>query len=173
MDHSVARRSADRGTARDAAAAAQGATRAQRIATAGAFGALAGAALGSGRGWRTVAHGALLGAAGLGAVEAVARARQRPGQIPARWARIAASGAMAAPAGWLGARLTGAGPLAVGAVSGTVAGGLGLRPQKVALGPVFGAAVGAGFGAVDRKANPALVATATVAAFRTLSAVLF
>ena len=137
------------------------------------FGALAGATLGSRRGLRGVAGGALLGAAGLGAVEAVSRARQKPGQIPARWARIVASGAAAAPTGWLGGRLTGAGPLAVGTVSGTVAGSLGLRPQKVALGPLLGAAVGAGFGAVDRKANPALVAAATVTAFRVLSAVAF
>jgi len=143
------------------------------VATASLFGALAGATLGSRRGFRGVARGALLGAAGLGAVEAVSRARQQPGQIPARWARIVASGAMAAPTGWLGARLTGAGPLAVGTVSGTVAGGLGLRPQKVALGPLLGAAVGAGFGAVDRKSNPALVAAAAVTAFRVLSAVAF
>jgi hypothetical protein len=173
VDHSAARLAAERGAVDDGAGAPQRPTRSQQIATAGAFGALAGAALGAGRGGRSVARGALLGAAALGAVEAVARARRRPGRIPARWARIVASGAMAAPAGWLGARLTGAGPLAVGAVSGTVAGGLGLRPQKVALGPVFGAAVGAGFSAVGRKAGPALVATATVAGFRTLSAVLF
>lgn len=138
-----------------------------------AIGALAGATLGARRGLRSVTGGALIGAAGLGVIEAVARARQKPGQIPARWARIAASGALAAPAGWLGGRLTGAGPVAVGAVSGTVAGGLGLRPQKVALGPVVGASLGAGFAAFDRKANPALVAAATVTAFRVLSTVAF
>ena len=159
--------------AADAERGGQGPTRTQQVATAAVLGALAGVALGSRRGRRAVACGALLGAAGLGAVEAVARARQKPGQIPARWARIAASGAIAAPAGWLGAKLTGAGPLAVGAVSGTVAGGLALRPQKVALGPVLGAALGAGFSAADRKANPALVAAATVTAFRVVSAVVF
>lgn len=137
------------------------------------LGALAGAALGSGRGLRGVACGAVLGAAGLGTVEAVARARQRPGQIPARWARIAASAATAAPVGWLGAKLTGARPLAVGAAAGTVAGALGLRPQKVALGPVLGTLLGAGFAAVDQEANPAVVAATTVTAFRTLSAALF
>lgn len=137
------------------------------------LGAVAGAALGSGRGLRRVFGMTLLGAAGLGAVEAVARARQKPGQVPARWARIAASGAIAAPVGWLGARLTGAGPLAVGTVSGTVAGGLGVRPQKVALGPLLGAAVGAGFAAGGRKANPATVAATTVVSFRMLSAIAF
>lgn len=151
----------------------QGPTRGQQVATAGVLGALAGAALGTRRGVRGVVGGALLGAAGLGTVEAVARARQKPGRIPARWARIAASGALAAPVGWLGARLTGAGPTAVGAVSGTVAGAMALRPQKVALGPLLGAALGAGFAAADRDSNPALVAAATVTAFRTLSAAAF
>ena len=139
----------------------------------GVIGALAGAALGSRRGLRGVASGAVLGAAALGTVEAVARARQKPGQIPARWARIAASGALAAPAGWLGGRLTGAGPVAVGAVSGAVAGGLGLRPQKVVLGPIVGAALGAGFAAFDRDTEPALVAASAVTGFRVLSAVAF
>ena len=137
------------------------------------LGAVAGAALGSGRGTRAVALGALAGAAGLGTVEAVARARQKPGRIPARWARIAASAATAAPLGWLGGQLTGAGPLAVGTVSGAAAGALGLRPQKVALGPVLGAAMGAGLRAAAPGTSPAVTAAATVAAFRTLSALAF
>ena len=138
-----------------------------------AIGALAGATLGARRGLRGVTGGAVIVAAGLGMIEAVARAKQKPGQIPARWARIAASGALAAPVGWIGGRVTGAGPVAVGAVSGAVAGGLGLRPQKVALGPVVGASLGAGFAAFDREANPALVAATTVTAFRLMSTVVF
>lgn len=138
------------------------------------LGAVAGAALGSGRGGRAVALGALAGAAGLGAVEAVARARQQPGRIPARWARIVAGAATAAPLGWLGGKLTAAGPVAVGTVSGAAAGALGLRPQKVALGPVLGAAVGAGLRfAAPEAASPALTAAATVAAFRTAAALAF
>jgi len=172
VDHSVARHSAGAGPA-GGGRGKQGPTRRQQVTTAGVVGAFAGAALGSRRGWGGVVGGALLGAAGLGTVEAVSRARQKPGQIPERWARIAAGAAIAAPTGWLGAKLTGAGPLAVGTVAGTVAGGLGVRPQKVALGPVLGAALGAGFGAADRESNPALVAAATVTAFRTLSAVVF
>jgi len=138
-----------------------------------AIGALAGASLGARRGLRGVIGGAVIVAAGLGMIEAAARAKQKPGQIPARWARIAASGALAAPAGWVGGRVTGAGPVAVGAVSGAVAGGLGLRPQKVTLGPVVGAALGAGFAAFNREANPALVAATTVTAFRLMSTVVF
>src|SRR5262249_15432521 len=77
--------------------------RAQQIATAGVIGATAGLALAGHRGWKRALLGALGGAAGLGAVEAAARARQRPDEIPALWARIAMSGALAAPAGWVAA----------------------------------------------------------------------
>ncbi len=137
------------------------------------LGAVAGAALTGHRGARAAARGAAAGAAFLGAAEAVSRARQRPGQIPELWSRILASGALAAPAGWVGGRLSGAGPLTVGTVSGAVAGGLGLRPQKVALGPALGAAVGGAFELRDRAAEPAVVAATSVVAFRVLSALLF
>ena len=137
------------------------------------LGAVAGAALTGNRGARAAARGAAAGAAFLGAAEAVSRARQRPGQIPELWSRILASGALAAPVGWAGGRLSGAGPLAVGTVSGAVAGGLGLRPQKVALGPALGAAVGGAFGLRNQAAEPAVVAATSVVAFRVLSALLF
>lgn len=145
----------------------------RQVATAGVLGAVSGAVLRSHRGTRAASAGAIVGAVCLGAVEAVARARQKPGQIPELWSRIVASGAMMAPVGWIGGRLTGAGPLAVGAVSGGVAGTLGLRPQKVALGPVVGAAVGGGFALRRRPAPAAVVATTSVVAFRVISAVLF
>ncbi len=150
-----------------------GPSREQQILSASALGALAGAALTGHRGARTAAGGAAAGAAFLGAAEAVSRARQRPGQIPELWSRVLASGALAASAGWVGGRLSGAEPLTVGTISGLLAGGLGLRPQKVALGPVVGAAVGVAFKLRDRAAAPALVAATSVVAFRVLSAVLF
>jgi hypothetical protein len=110
----------------------------------------------------------------MAASEAVARGRQRPNEIPPLWSRILASGAMAAPAGWLGGRLTGAGPLAVGTAAGTVAGTLGLRPQKVAAGPLLGALAGRAFqAAAGRDASPALVAATTVVGFRVASALAF
>ena len=137
------------------------------------LGAVAGAALTGHRGARAAVRGAAAGAAFLGAAEAVSRARQRPGQIPELWSRILASGALAASVGWAGGRLSGAGPLTVGTVSGAVAGGLGLRPQKVALGPVLGAAVGRAYELRDRAAEPAVVAATSVVAFRVLSALLF
>ena len=120
--------------------------RAQQVAVASVIGAVAGLALTGHRGWRRALAGALAGAAGLGAVEAAARALQRPDEIPALWARIAMSGALAAPAGWT-AGVAGAGAAPVGTVAGAAAGALGLRPQKVALGPVVGAAAGLAFAA--------------------------
>jgi hypothetical protein len=145
--------------------------RRQQIGFAGAIGGLAGAALAGHRGVKAALVGTAAGAIGLGAVEAVARARQRPGQIPALWARIAASGALAAPLGWAAGRLTGAGPVAVGTVTGAAVGAMGLRPQKVALGPLVGAAVGLGLSV--RSAPAPVVATTTVVAYRVLASLLF
>ena len=148
--------------------------RAGGSAFAGIAGALAGAALAGRRGSRAALAGGLAGAAALVAAEAVARARQRPGEVPPWWSRVVMSGAIAAPVGWLGARMGKAGPVVVGLTGGAVAGALGLRPQKVALGPVVGAAVGLGWRlAAGREASPAAVAASAVVGFRLLSAVLF
>ena len=147
--------------------------RAQQIAVAGVIGAIAGLTLTAHRGRTRALLGALAGAAGLGAVEAVARARQRPDEIPALWARIAMSGALAAPAGWVAGR-AGAGTVPVAAAAGTVAGALGMRPQKVALGPVAGAAVGLAFRSARTSPGAAAGAAATaVVSYRTASALLF
>ncbi len=150
-----------------------GPTRQEQIAQAGLLGAVAGAALSSHRGVRAGLLGALTGAGVLGAAEAVARARQKPGQIPELWSRIVSSGALAAPLGWIAGKATEAGPLTVGTVSGATAGAMGLRPQKVALGPVVGAAVGGAFALRRRPAPAAVVATTSVVSFRVLSALLF
>ncbi|HUB20767.1 MAG TPA: hypothetical protein VMA97_00005, partial [Streptosporangiaceae bacterium] len=144
--------------------------RMQSAGAAGVLGALAGAALAAGRGRRAVLLGALGGAAGLAAVDAVARARMRPGEIPALWSRIIASGAVAAPLGWAADRVFGVRPVPVATVAGAAAGALGLRPQKVLLGPVVGVAVGAG---LPRRVPGAVAAAAAVVGFRTVSAVAF
>jgi hypothetical protein len=137
------------------------------------LGALAGAALAAHRGRRAVVLGALSGAAGLAAVDAVARARQRPGEIPALWSRIIASGAVAAPLGWAADRVMGAGPVPVATVAGAAAGALGLRPQKVLLGPVVGAATGVGLRLTGARVPGAVAAAAAVVGFRVASGVLF
>jgi hypothetical protein len=177
---------------------AAGPGRAQQIGSAGVLGALAGAALAAHRGPRAALTGALAGAAGLAVVDTVARARQRPGEIPALWSRIIASGAVAAPLGWAADRFARVGPVPVATAAGAAAGALGLRPQKVLLGPVAGAAVGVALAALrraggrgrglsgrgrglsgrglpgrDRAVPGAVAAAAAVVGFRAASAVLF
>jgi len=141
------------------------------IGFAASVGGLAGASLTAHRGMRAAAGAALAGAVALGTSEAVARARQKEGEIPALWQRIAVSTALAAPLGWVAGRLTTAGPRTVGTATGVVVGALGIRPQKVAMGPVVGAVIGQ---ALSRRPAPAaVVASSTVLAYRSLSALLF
>src|SRR5580658_7825362 len=145
------------------------------MAAAGVIGGVAGAALAAHRGPRAVLAAALAGAGGLAAADAVARARQRPGEIPALWSRILASGALAAPVGWIADRVTGAGPVPVATAAGAAAGALGLRPQKVLFGPVAGAAIGLGLraGARRRQVPGAVAAAAAVAGYRVAAALVF
>ena len=144
-----------------------------RIGSAGAaaaLGAVAGLSLAAGRGRRPAVLGALGGALALAATDAAGRAGRTSPQLPAWSSRVVASAAVAAPLGWLAERL-GAGPIVTAGAAGTVAGGLGLRPQKVALGPVLGFAVGAAL--ARRRPSGAAVAALTVVAYRSLAAALF
>src|SRR5690348_1639059 len=145
----------------------------RRAITSGVIGGMAGAALAGHRGPRAGGVGAVAGAAALAACDAVARARQRPGEIPPLWARIATSAALVAPLGWAIGRVSGAGPVTVGAATGTVGGLLGIRPQKVLLGPLFGAAVGGVLAARRRPVPAAVTAAITMAAYRAASALVF
>jgi hypothetical protein len=140
---------------------------------AAAIGGLAGAALVAHRGQRAAVAGAVIGATGLAISERIARARQRPGEIPALWQRIATSAALVAPVGWLVGRTTGAGPVAVATGTGLLGGLLGVRPQKVAFGPLVGAAVGGAFVAARRPVSAAVVASTTMLAYRSASALVF
>lgn len=151
-----------------------------QVGPAVAIGALAGAALAARAGWRTALGAAIAGGVGLGAGEAVARSRQQPGQIPALWQRIATSTALSAQAGWAAeaiARTTGRRmpAEAVGLAAGSVAGALGVRPQKVVMGPAVGYAVGRLLARLSgrRDVPAAVVAAGTVAVYRMLSALVF
>jgi hypothetical protein len=143
------------------------------LATTGAAGVLAGVSLTSRWGATAMVVAGLVGGVTLAAIDTLARARQRRNEIPALWSRIAMSAAIAAPLGWLLGKLTGAGPIVVGLVAGAAAGLLGLRPQKVVLGPVFGLAVGWLLWAVAGDVPAAIVAAVPVGGFRMVSAVLF
>src|SRR5499425_3508455 len=149
------------------------ADRKRPVAFAGVIGGVAGAALAGHRGARAAGAGAVAGAAGLAVADALARARQRPGEIPPLWARIATSAALAAPLGWAAGRVTAAGPVAVGAATGALGGLLGIRPQKVLLGPLFGAAVGRGLAARGQPVPASVTAAVTMAAYRVASALVF
>jgi hypothetical protein len=149
------------------------AERGKQILAAGVIGGVAGAALTAHRGPRAAGLGAAAGAAVLAASEAVARARQRPGEIPPLWSRIATSAALVAPVGWAAGRLTRLEPVEVGAATGALGGLLGVRPQKVLLGPLLGAAVGGALGAGRRPVPPSVVAAATMLAYRVTSAAVF
>src|SRR6266542_2894341 len=74
------------------------------VGFAAVIGGVAGAALAGHRGPRAAGIGAIVGAAGLAVSEAAARSRQRPGEIPSLWQRIAMSGALVAPLGWAAGR---------------------------------------------------------------------
>jgi hypothetical protein len=143
------------------------------VVSAAVIGAVAGAALAAHRSRRATVMAAIAGAAGLAASEAVARARQRPGEIPPLWQRIATSAALTAPLGWAAGRVTHAGPVAVATGTGALGGLLGVRPQKVLFGPLFGAAVGHVLAARRRPVPAAVVAAGTMLAYRGVSAALF
>ncbi len=147
--------------------------RASGAAFAAVIGAVGGLALASGRSRRARALAALAGGAVLAGTDAAARTVQKPNEIPPLWSRIAASTALAAPLGWALDRATGRRPVAVGVLVGSLAGALGVRPQKAALGPAVGFAVGRAAVAGGRRPNGAVVAAATMLAYRTTSAALF
>jgi hypothetical protein len=122
--------------------------------------------------WTSRWYGAVAGAIVVGGADVVARARQRPGEIPALWSRIVASAALAAPLGWL-LGLVIHGPWLVGLLCGALAGALGLRPQKVVLGPLVGLATGLVFAYAAPDAALPIVASASVCAYRVISALVF
>jgi hypothetical protein len=139
----------------------------------GTIGALAGLSLVRGPSWRRRVGAAIGAAALLATSEVVARRRQQPDEIPAFSHRVLVTTALAAPAGWLAGRVTGRGPVAVGAGFGLLGGALGVRPQKVVAGPIVGAAVGGALAAARPQVSPAAVAAATVLTYRLASAALF
>jgi len=142
------------------------------VGFASVIGGTAGAALTAHRGRRTAALGAAVGAMALGSSEVLARARQKPAELPPLWQRMAVTSALAAPAGWLAGQL-GAGPAAIGTAGGALVGAAGLRPQKVALGPLVGAAVGLGAARRGARVPAAAVASASVLSARVVSALVF
>jgi hypothetical protein len=136
-------------------------------------GGVAGAALAARSNKVAAALSTIGGATLLASAKAVARARRRGIENQALWYRILSTGAMVAPLGWLAGKTTSAGPTQIGTATGLLAGLLGVRPQKVVLGPLVGAAVGWRLAARGRRPPPAAVATVTMVIYRMLSAAVF
>jgi hypothetical protein len=83
------------------------------------------------------------------------------------------SGALVAPLGWAAGRSRRAGPVPVGMATGGLAGLLGIRPQKVLFGPLFGAATGLAFATWARPVAAPIVASTTMVAYRVASSLMF
>src|SRR4030095_11279272 len=113
------------------------------------------------------------GATLLVSAKAVARTRRRGIEIQPLWDRILSTGGLGAPLGWLAGTMPSAGPTQIGTATGLLTGLLGVRPQKVILGPLVGAAVGRGLAARGRRPSPAAVATVTLVIYRIFSAAVF
>ena len=137
------------------------------------IGGFAGAALAARSNRIATALSTIGGATLLAGAKAVASAGRRGIEIQPLWYRILSTGALVAPLGWLAGKTTSAGPTQIGTATGLLAGLLGVRPQKVILGPLVGAAVGWGLAALERKPSPAAVATITLVIYRMLSAAVF
>lgn len=144
-----------------------------QIVTAATIGALAGATLRAHRGRKASVVATLAGAVILAGSESVARLRQQPNEIPALWHRILTSAALAAPIGWIAERLGQPHSSTVGLAAGGVVGAMGLRPQKVVLGPLVGWLVGGALGRRSKGIPASTVAAVTMLVYRTTSAVLF
>jgi hypothetical protein len=137
------------------------------------IGGVAGAALAARSNRVAAALSTIGGATLLAGAKAVARTQRRGIEIQPLWYRILSTGALVAPLGWLAGKTTSAGPTQIGTATGLLAGLLGIRPQKIILGPLVGAAVGRGLAARGGRPSAAAVATVTLVVYRMLSAAVF
>jgi hypothetical protein len=129
-----------------------------------ALGGAAGAVLGAAIDGVGAAVGALVVAPVFAATEALTALTRGAAEPKPIWQRILASALLMALFGWLAGLVIGS--LATAIVSGALLGILGLRPYKLALGLVVGAAVGA----LLADAEPALVAAAVTVVYRVIAA---
>jgi hypothetical protein len=143
------------------------------VVIAALVGGVAGASLAARSSRLAAALSTLGGAVLLAAGKAVARVGKRPIENQALWYRILSTGALVAPLGWLAGRTISARPTQIGTATGLLAGLLGVRPQKVVLGPLVGAAIGRGLEARGHRLSPAAVATVTMVIYRSVSAAVF
>ena len=136
------------------------------------LGAAGGAVLGEAIDGVGALAGAVIGAVLYAPAEVLTTLRHAPAEPKPIWQRIFASALLMALFGWLLGLIYDA-PLFIGIVSGALLGLLGLRPLKVALGLLIGAAVAALFQVLDAGAEPALVAATVTIVYRAIAAVIY
>src|SRR4051812_19859991 len=138
-----------------------------------ALGAAAGAVLGAAIDGVGAGLGALIGVVLYAPAEAFTTLSRGAAEVKPLWQRIVSSALLMALFGWLLGVIGLDDPLLAGIASGALLGLLGLRPLKVALGLLVGAAVGGLLQALDADVAPALVAAAVAVPYRVIAAVLY
>ena len=139
-----------------------------------ALGAAAGAVLGDAIDGVGAGPGAVIGAVLYAPAEAITSIQRGPAEPKPLWYRILSSALLMALFGWLLGLIYGPDePFLTAIISGAVIGLLGLRPAKVALGLLVGAALGALFQALDSGLEPALIAAAVTLTYRVIAAIAY
>ena len=138
-----------------------------------ALGAAAGAVLGAAIDGVGAGVGALIGVLVYAPAEAFTTLSRGAAEAKPLWQRIVASALLMALFGWLLGVIGLDDPLVAGTVSGALLGLLGLRPLKLALGLLVGAAVGGLLQALDADVAPALVAAAVAVVYRVVAAIAY
>jgi hypothetical protein len=139
-----------------------------------ALGAASGAVLGDAIDGVGAGLGAVIGAVLYAPAEAITSLTRGPAEPKPLWYRIISSALLMALFGWLLGLIYGPDePLLTGIISGAVVGVFGLRPVKVALGLLVGAALGALFQALASGLEPALIAAAVTLTYRVIAAIVY
>jgi hypothetical protein len=139
-----------------------------------ALGAASGAVLGDAIDGVGVGLGAVIGAVLYAPAEAITSLTRGPAEPKPLWYRIISTALLMALFGWLLGLIYGPDePLLTAIISGAVVGVFGLRPVKVALGLLVGAALGALFQALDSGVEPALIAAAVTLTYRVIAAIVY
>jgi hypothetical protein len=137
------------------------------------LGAAAGAVLWAAVGGVGVGVGALIGVLVYAPAEAFTTLSRGAADVKPLWQRIVSSALLMALFGWLLGVIGLDDPVLAGIASGALLGLLGLRPLKVALGLLVGAAVGVLLQAIDADVAPALVAAAVAVVYRVIAAIAY
>ncbi len=138
-----------------------------------ALGAAAGAVLGESIDAVGAGVGALIGVLLYAPAEVFTSMSRGVGEVKPIWQRIISSALLMALFGWLLGLIGLDDALLTAIVSGALLGLLGLRPLKLALGLLVGAAMGVLFQALDSDVEPALVAASVAIVYRVIAAIAY